>query len=306
MTGPLSLCMALFYVGQLAAPSQTPEEETKSALQARRLELFQHEAADYRIFRDAEHAVELKFRDEPVFLWTNPTRYHGQEGATHGAVFAWTHRGCAEVIGTIFVHPEKGRLVVSHEFHSLSPVVLEPVRTSGSANRWSPRGHLPRLVVEGVDPPAPSPSARLVQLRSIARRFTAHSVTLRGERWDLRLLPQPAYRYQSDNLELIDGAVFIFASSAGTDPEVILVVEAAKMADEAQWQYGVARFSDANLYIEYDAKQVWTSVRGGENTHDHNPSYTFRYYRDKVVDALSDGEGEETDRKQRSRQAEGE
>lgn len=292
MTGPFLLCVALVCVGQLAAPSQAPENEAKLALQARRLELFQHEAGDYHIFRDAEHDVELKLRDEPVFLWTNPTRYHGQEGATHGAVFLWTYRGCAEVIGTIFVHPERGRLVVSHEFHSLSPAVIEPVRTSGSANRWSPRGNLPRQAVAEVDPPANSPSARLVQLRSIARRFTAHSITLRGERWNLRLLPQPAYRYQSDHPELIDGAVFIFASSAGTDPEVILVVEAAKTADGPQWQYAVARFSDANLYVEYDAKEVWTSIRGGENAHDHNPSYTFRYYRDKVVDALTDGEDE--------------
>lgn len=140
--------------------------------------------------------------------------------------------------------------------------------------------------------------SRLVQLRSIARRFTAHSVSLRGDRWDLRLLPQPAYRYQSDNAELIDGAVFIFASSAGTDPEVILLVEAAKTGGEAQWQYAAARFSDANLYVEYDGEQVWSSIRGGENTHDHNPSHTFRYYQDKVVDAFSDEEGEEAESKQ--------
>lgn len=291
MAGLFSLCMALLYLGQLAASYQETDER-KSAMQARRLELFKREATDYRFFRDAEHTVDLELHDEPVFLWTNPTRFHGQEGATHGAVFVWTHCGCAEVIGTIFAHPEKGHLVVSHEFHSLSPVVLEPVRTSGRANRWSPRGDLPRQVVDGVDPPARSSNARLVQLRSIARHFTAHSVTLRGDRWDLRLLPQPAYRYRSDNPELIDGAVFIFASSAGTDPEVILLVEAAKTGGEAQWQYAVARFSDANLYVEYDGEQVWTSLRGGENTHDHNPNYTFRYYQDKVVDALRDDGGE--------------
>lgn len=289
MASSFSCCMALLCVGQLAATAPVPEAEAKSAVQARRIELFKREAADYSFFRDAEHTAELKLRDEPVFLWTNPTRYHGQDGSTHGAVFVWTHLGCAEVIGTIFAHPKEGRLVVSHEFHSLSPVVLEPVRTSGT-NRWSPRGHLPRQVVDGVDVPASSSNARLVQLRSIARRFTAHSVTLRGERWDLRLLPQPAYRYQSENPELIDGAVFIFASSAGTDPEVILLVEAAGTAGEAQWQYAVGRFSDANLHVKYDGEEIWTSIRGGENTHDHNPSHTFRYYQDKVLDALGDDE----------------
>lgn len=289
MFAPLCVWMALLCGGQ-AAPADKSADEAKTALQARRLELFLGEAADYRIYRDAEHAADLKLRDEPVFLWTNPTRYHGQEGATHGAVFVWTHRGCAEMIGTIFAHPERGRLVVSHEFHSLSPATLEPVRTSGSPNRWSPRGGLSRQTVAGVSAPAQSPSARLAQLRSIARRFTAHSVTLKGERWDLRLLPQPAYRYQSEDPELIDGAVFIFASSAGTDPEVILVVEAAKANAGPEWQYAVARFSDANLYVKYDGEQVWSSIRGGENTGDHNPSYTFRYYRDKVVDALGDDE----------------
>jgi hypothetical protein len=296
MMSHFSICMALLCMAPPIESSRAPKDEPKSAVQARRLELFQREAADYRIYRDSHHGVELEFRDEPVFLWTNPTRYHGQEDATHGAVFVWTHGGCAEVIGTIFAHPEKGRLVVSHEFHSLSPVVIEPERTSGSANRWTPRGKLPRRAVAGAAVPGDSPNARLIQLRSIARRFTAHSLTLRSERWDLRLLPQPAYRYQSDNLKLIDGAVFIFASSAGTDPEVILLIEAEKSANEAHWRYAVARFSDANLYVEYDGEQVWTSVRGGENTHDHNPSYTFRYYRDKVVDALPDDEGHETRR----------
>ena len=52
-------------------------------------------------------------------------------------------------------------------------------------------------------------------------RFTATSEDAKGGRWNRRLLPQPLYRYESTDPDVVDGALFAFVTSAGTDPEVL-------------------------------------------------------------------------------------
>jgi hypothetical protein len=47
-------------------------------------------------------------------------------------------------------------------------------------------------------------------------------------RWELRLLPHPLYRYESTDPDVVDGALFAFVTSAGTDPEALLAIEARK------------------------------------------------------------------------------
>ena len=47
---------------------------------------------------------------------------------------------------------------------------------------------------------------------------------------ELRLLPQPLYRYEPNDGDspMVDGAVFGYVWTIGTDPEVLLVVEARR------------------------------------------------------------------------------
>ncbi len=77
-------------------------------------------------------------------------------------------------------------------------------------------------------------------------------------------------------------------SSAGTDPEVILALEACEGDEGFQWQFAVARFSDLDLYVRHKDDEVWKSVRGGENTFNHDPQHLFRFYRDRIVDEIVD------------------
>ena len=49
------------------------------------------------------------------------------------------------------------------------------------------------------DSPAPAATAkqRAIQMRDIAREFTAHTVDDVGVRWQLRMLSRPLFRYET-------------------------------------------------------------------------------------------------------------
>ena len=140
-------------------------------------------------------------------------------------------------------------------------------------------------------PGAPAPAAtaplRLVQLRTVAREFSGRSLSARGQAWALRLLPQPLFRYESTDPEVIDGAVFALVSSAGTDPEVILLLEARRGADGPRWMFAAARFSDMDLWLEHKNQEVWSSIRSEENRFEHDAKHRYRFYEDRSIPEIN-------------------
>jgi hypothetical protein len=58
-------------------------------------------------------------------------------------------------------------------------------------------------------------------MKEIARRFHCRLSGNGPEDQDLRLLPSPIYGYNSDQADVLDGALFAYVQ--GTDPEVILM-----------------------------------------------------------------------------------
>jgi hypothetical protein len=123
--------------------------------------------------------------------------------------------------------------------------------------------------------PAATATGRLQQMRALCRDFAAHSMSVRGERTELRLLPQPLYRFQSTDPDVMDGGLFAFVCSIGTDPEVFLLLEARKMEDGPRWQYTLARFSHMDLHVSYKNHEVWQALRDQENTLAHNADHTY-------------------------------
>jgi hypothetical protein len=93
---------------------------------------------------------------------------------------------------------------------------------------------------------------------------------------------------ESSDPTVVDGAVFAYVTSAGTDPEVLLVIEARppaeKPAEKPQWQYAACRFSDFNLFVEHKGQQVWQSLRDDNNPWEFNQDHTYRLYTDRIID----------------------
>jgi len=263
----------------VAADDPAPKASAK-ALEALQ-QLHQLEADSWKMYLDDERKTKAQFRSKPIYVWTNPTRSHGQ----HGAVFIWTHLGRPVVVASTFSHPEMGRRMVCHEFHSLSLDMLVPDH-GDAPERWDPKAPVPLYPLPGAPEPDASPARRLIQMRSLTRDFTSHSIDYQKERWELRLLPQPLYRYEKPEGVVIDGALFAFVTSAGTDPEVMLVLEARKDGERPAWHYRAIRFSDSNLYVQHRGKEVWSSIRDTKNTLHFNPDHTYRLIRDRHIDEL--------------------
>jgi hypothetical protein len=162
---------------------------------------------------------------------------------------------------------------VVHELHSLSPDILQSSGKDSSS--WRPKAGVKRQLLSGAPVPATSPTGRLQQMRNLSRDFSAKSVSSSGERTELRLLPQPLYRNESKNPEVVDGALFAFVCSIGTDPEAFLLLEAIDTGVGPAWHYALARFSHMDLHVNFKDQEVWQALRDRENTLSHNADHTY-------------------------------
>ena len=198
-------------------------------------------ARGYKLFLGPERRP-VEIQSEPVLRWPNAVR-----GTPDGATFIWVLDGRPEAIACIWRHG-----TLSNAFQSLSSTKL--IAQYGGQTVWHPEQ--PGITFkEFPKAPLPADSAvkRLVQMKELARRFSCRLVDGKEE---LRLMPRPLYRYKTDRPELFDGGLFTFAQ--GTDPEVILVLEAQRKNDESQWKYALTRRSMHPLEAKLDGESVWS------------------------------------------------
>jgi hypothetical protein len=99
--------------------------------------------------------------------------------------------------------------------------------------------------------------------------------------------PQPLYRYESTDPDVLDGAVFSFVSSAGTDPEAILVLEARKGpgATVPTWHYAVGRYTDMALRVRLKDREILSVplLLSASNPEDH-----YHVLMDRVITPIED------------------
>jgi hypothetical protein len=278
----LSLLLLLPLLMGQGASTPKASDATKSKKE-RLLEIHLNEASSYTFFRDASRKEKVELRREPVYVWQN--QIYGQDGA----VFVWTCRGRAEVIGTFYSFPQVGPRQLFHELHSLATTVLDVSRPIEPA--WKPEA-------PGIDfapiPDAPAParlaSQRLIQMRSLSRDFSATSQDKQARRWELRLLPQPLFRDESTDPDVIDGALFSFVTSAGTDPELLLVLEARRPGanDPHTWQFAVARFSDLQLWVRLKGKEVARFADLPHGVMPRDPKARYHAFKQREIPPVED------------------
>jgi hypothetical protein len=120
-------------------------------------------------------------------------------------------------------------------------------------------------------------------MRRLAQEFTGHEIDRDGKRWELRLLPTPLYRYPPARAGVVDGALFALMSNAGTDPEVLLLLEAKEVGGKTHWEYACGRFSDWELHVQRRDREVFVSIPSEQNPFFHDPLHLYRIYAEKVV-----------------------
>ena len=223
------------------------------------LELHTREAKAYRIALDEAGETRLEVQTKPVFAWTNPVG----DGVQTGHIFVWTSGGRPEVIGTVFslINSENHKRAVVHEFHTLSESKLFPERAPQASEVWLPERPLNFQVLNELGPPDKAAVSRLRQMREIARSVNARTIESSEMKRELRLLTTPLMRYAPTAGSVVDGAIFAMVSSDGTDPELLLLIEACKTSTigDLKWRFAAVRFSDKDLEVERDTQIVWSS-----------------------------------------------
>lgn len=213
----------------------------------------------------AEHVKALQMRladtEEKIGIVEQPLLRHNDPARAHdkGTLWAWGTSGRPVAFAEVW-QEVRGRVYWLHglTLSSKSLVVLD----SGTERLWAPeRSHFELNPVPNAGVPAESKAARLRQLRDIARRFSAHQFwDPDNSRFELRLLAQPVHRYSDQERGIVDGAVFILAN--GTNPEIILLLEATQMKDAPpSWSYALIRTGSAELHVEIDGVEVWQDGR---------------------------------------------
>ncbi len=278
-----SLAVGSFVFANASSLAQKPaeipadREQIESALR-----LTQAAAAEYEI-RLADDDKPLEWQREPVLRWSNPAR-----GVIHGNVFLWTRDGRPQVIASLhkwftpFTH-------MSHEFQSLTEESLRATFHGAPVWKTSEAG-LRFVDLPQAPAPADGESPRLIQLKQLAKDFTARKKERDSIEGELRLLPQPIHRYAAPKKGIIHGAMFAFVQ--GTDPELILLIEArGENVASARWQFAATRMSSAELHLRHRDVQVWTKeLLPWREVNDHERVYTnflFNATPDFLKDALA-------------------
>jgi hypothetical protein len=261
----LGVVLALFVTGVCSAVEPDAEKKVRDDWQ----KLYVDTAKSITMRRGEN---TLKMLDQPLLVYTNPVRVNDQ----HGAIFLWTEGGRPAVIGSIWSSVNRQNPAirfVTHEWHSLS-VDPQVTATRNDVQVWTssePGVAWQRL--EGEPPPAATAPQRLVQMRSIVRRY-AVAIEVQGES-DLRLLERPLYRYPAKINDAhadgaLDGAIFAFTMT--TDPELLILLEDRQEQDTTAWHIAFARFGNKAMKVKTGDLTVWSCEAGA-------PGYSDgRYY----------------------------
>jgi len=203
---------------------------------------------DFRLSSAPNERLEMT--PDPVLSYSHPSGLKG----THGAFYVWTKKGRPQVIGSIWSFEKpNGRRGVNHELHSLATEPLAP--TMIGTSRWSPQtGIEPRHIPDAPEP-ANTSRLRLAQMRALAKRFQGFSNTVENQEGRLRTLPQPLYRSEPVDPEVLDCG--LFGLFADWDPEILLLIEARRTDSGYRWHFSAGRFNACRMRMTFDDVEVW-------------------------------------------------
>jgi hypothetical protein len=204
---------------------------------------------------------------DPCLRWTNPLSI-----VADGIVAVYAHNGGRPAALAQFFRKDRKKWV--NEF----TIIPESDVTIHRSDRlfWKPSEYVCKFTDLPRSPsPAARPVLRLAKMRAIAADFSAIDYFgPKTAKEDLRLLPQPIYRY-SEKGKILDGAVFIFA--LGTNPECCLLLEAYQGDKGSRYRCAVAPMSIYQLEVRYKDAPVWSIERRNAAGRNNRSYYAADY-----------------------------
>ncbi len=249
----ITLAMLTSSAGMPCSAQRLTESESADATNecADRLSKLFLEQAESLEIQPADGTKKFELVRTPLFRFAT-------EGTVFGSVFVWQDSDSRlSLNGTIGSLPINGTDMQFLELHLLKPERISPLTVPGYPTKtWDPNiDELQLRSIDGAPTVAENARMRLTQMRSLARQFTAQMIH-DGQTNQLRLLPHPLYRY-ADSTSVRDGALFAFVWDNGTDPELILRIEATLQDGAAHWRYQPIRFTWRSLKLQHQQHEVW-------------------------------------------------
>ncbi|MCO8120297.1 hypothetical protein NHH03_01015 [Stieleria sp. TO1_6] len=251
-----AICSTLIVGIHFSLPTQLCAQSDRAATDG---------APGMQLLRDAYrgHAAELEFlladSDTKISVQEKPILSWNSLGGWSGDLFVYTAQGRIQLVGCLGSQlQETGDIQFFQEFHSFADQPIHDVALGDSQTWQIPTNVPPIKLIEDAPTPANSAPRRLVQMRGLARSFSlGMQVTDSNVENQLRLLPQPIARQSTDTGDVIESALFAFVSSAGTDPEALLLIEARRIEDQLQWTYSIGRFTTREIWMSYHQQEIW-------------------------------------------------
>jgi hypothetical protein len=222
-------------------------------LRQQRMELLESRTEKLDLRFDEKDARPLMGGKAPILRWSNPVRQFVNDGIT----CLWLEGNRPVAVITCWARSteedlRKGELL--HEFVSLSAKPL--IMRRGTQVIWSPRASVADQPLVSAPTPRTARTRRLTQMRELARRFQATSYKMESP-YELRLMPQPLYRYEDQEAGILDGGLFSFAE--GNDPEALLLLEAVASEEGKShvWRYTLARMTSYRVVVRLDNREVF-------------------------------------------------
>ncbi len=257
----LFLCMSIWIVFQMPATSLLAQESAKDDEQERaaKFEQVTKTMQAFAIRPTESEDGELKLVMPPVLRYSDSVQSAAGPKIPDGAVFVFTHDGTPGAVTAMHLGAS-GRIWAEFLALSAKPLVV----TRGESLLWKSRESAASFQpLNEVQPPSKSVPLRLTQMRAMLKSFSASITDRSSGRQELRLLPQPIFRYAQPDKGIVDGAIFVFART--TNPEVLLALEARREGDKDVWFYSPLRFTGRQAEVRYQGASVWSHEQSTGN-----------------------------------------
>jgi hypothetical protein len=238
----LSLAWSLL-PAMASAQDQPATPDDAAAKQA--AEFLQTVISEMRVSGHAGGDKTLRPRMTPILRYSDPARIYPAAGLWR---LGETGRPPLLVSLEYWTRAETDEPRIMFEFISFTDQKLE-LKADAQTTWRGDGGSATFAQIEDGPKPSATEKQRLLQMRSLARRFSASEKHM-GDPIDLRLLPQPLDRYTDKEHGVEDAAIFVFAY--GTNPELVMLLEDAA----GSWRYGLMRMSWAELSVRLDDREV--------------------------------------------------
>jgi hypothetical protein len=245
--------LPVLFVFVLAVPVCTGQEPDVAALRAAHLERMREVAGSIRVLADPQRAESaVKLRAEPVLRYADDTRR-----TIESALWIWLGGGRPTALLALEYFPTgpQGPRWL-YEVASLSTERIA-AECEGSFRWTAAEPGLQLKPLPKAPPPADKEIRRLTQMKELRDRFAAFESARIEGRIELRPLATPLVRYADVQQSLVDGAIFSLAS--GTNPEVLLVLEAHAAGDKAEWQYALVQLTGEAVTASSTARKSGSS-----------------------------------------------